>query len=541
MDEVQDSKETSSNASKVIEDDKMSHESKAVSSLNVEVPPNSNDTKQVFLFTSMPPKTFLREVPKNKRPHDDIEEFDTDEEEANDDVKQPKIGDAVSADYSKHLSYEGDLCIYTDPETKKQSIWDADKNAWISRDVEKKDESSKDEDPMKNYEFDGKNYVYTDSATNVTYKFDQEKNEWLVKEKSSDPDAAGGIYGFENDTHTYTDPGDGSVYFWDKEKNAWFPKIDDDFMARYQMSYGFTDSNTEVKTSAASPNPKADAKTEKERKKLEASKKSAEPPAWFEIDEAHNTAIYISGLPLDVTMDELVELVGKCGLVARDDKNKDKIKLYKDSDGNPKGDALCTYIKVESVELALKVLDGSQLRGKTLSVQRAKFQLKGQYDPALKPKRRKKDKERQKKIQEKLFDWRPERLPGEPLKCERVVIIKNLFTPEDFDKEVTLILEYQQDIRSECAKCGDVKKVTIYDRHPEGVAQVTFSNPDEAQACIQLLNGRWFGQRKITAEIWDGKTKYKIHETDAEIEARLDKWDKFLEEQDDKKNESAKT
>lgn len=55
---------------------------------------------------------------------------------------------------------------------------------------------------------------------------------------------------------------------------------------------------------------------------------------------------------------------------------------------------------------------------------------------------------------------------GEPLKCERVVIIKNLFTPEDFDKEVQLLLEYQQDIRSECLKCGDVRKVVIYDVSP---------------------------------------------------------------------------
>lgn len=53
------------------------------------------------------------------------------------------------------------------------------------------------------------------------------------------------------------------------------------------------------------------------------------------------------------------------------------------------------------MDLALKILDGSQIRGKTLSVQRAKFQMKGKYDPALKPKRKKKDKERQKKMQEK--------------------------------------------------------------------------------------------------------------------------------------------
>ncbi|KAG7208481.1 hypothetical protein KM043_014707 [Ampulex compressa] len=193
------------------------------------------------------------------------------------------------------------------------------------------------------------------------------------------------------------------------------------------------------------------------------------------------------------------------------------------------------YSQVESVDLALKILDGWQVRGKTLSVQRAKFQLKGKYDPALKPKRKKKDKDRQKKMQEKLFDWRPERMRGEPQKCERVVIIKNLFAPEDFDREVALLLEYQQDIRSECLKCGDVRKVIIYDRHPEGVAQVTFREPAEAQACVQLLNGRWFSQRKISAEIWDGKTKYKVSETDAEIEARLDKWDKYLEGEEEKK------
>ncbi|KMQ95867.1 hiv tat-specific factor 1-like protein [Lasius niger] len=196
---------------------------------------------------------------------------------------------------------------------------------------------------------------------------------------------------------------------------------------------------------------------------------------------------------------------------------------------------------VESVDLALKILDGSQIRGKTLSVQRAKFQMKGEYDPALKPKKKKKDKERQKKMQEKLFDWRPERMRGEPLKCERIVIIKNLFTPQDFDREVQLLLEYQQDIRSECLKCGDVRKVVIYDRHPEGVAQVTFREPAEAQACVQLLNGRWFSQRKISAEIWDGKTRYKITETDEEIEARLNKWDAYLEQEDERKEQETKS
>ncbi|XP_003491906.1 HIV Tat-specific factor 1 homolog [Bombus impatiens] len=408
-------------------------------------------------------------------------------------------------------------------------------------------DTEKAEDSMKHYKFDGQSYIYKDPTTNVTYRFDRDKNEWMVKDteetktKASDDNevrAQEGVFGFENDTHTYTDPNDGSVYFWDKEKNAWFPKVDEDFMARYQMSYGFTDAS-KVETNTVQQS-QAQVKIDKEKKKMEAKRKAHEPPTWFEVDEAHNTAIYVSGLPLDITMDELTKLFNKCGLIARDEKGKDKIKLYKDTNGQPKGDALCIYIKVESVDLALKILDKSQIRGKTLSVQRAKFQMKGDaYDPALKPKRKKKDKERQKKLQDKLFDWRPERVLGEPLKHERVVVIKNLFSPEDFDQEVSLLLEYQQDIRSECLKCGDVRKVVIYDRHPEGVAQVTFREPAEAQACIQLLNGRWFSQRKISAEIWDGKTKYKVTETDAEVEARIAKWDKYLEDGEAEKRQEA--
>lgn len=58
------------------------------------------------------------------------------------------------------------------------------------------------------------------------------------------------------------------------------------------------------------------------------------------------------------------------------------------------------------------------------------------------------------------------------------------------------------------------KNIMLYNifnlqRHPEGVVQITFKEFEAADACVQLLNNRWFCQRQITAEIWDGKTKYK--------------------------------
>lgn len=70
-------------------------------------------------------------------------------------------------------------------------------------------------------------------------------------------------------------------------------------------------------------------------------------PAWFEVGE-ETTKVYVSGLPLDITEAEFVDMMQKCGLVMRDiDTSKMKVKLYLDPEtGLPKGDALCTYIKV---------------------------------------------------------------------------------------------------------------------------------------------------------------------------------------------------
>lgn len=61
------------------------------------------------------------------------------------------------------------------------------------------------------------------------------------------------------------------------------------------------------------------------------------------------------------------------------------------------------HFQIESVDLALKLLDGYIFRGKEIRVEKAKFTMRGEkYDPSLKPKKKKrKDKEKIKKIQEK--------------------------------------------------------------------------------------------------------------------------------------------
>ncbi|KAJ8955958.1 hypothetical protein NQ314_006807 [Rhamnusium bicolor] len=246
-----------------------------------------------------------------------------------------------------------------------------------------------------NVHYEGEIAIYTDSSTGTQYQWDKGKKEWCLRSNV--------VYGFENDTHVYTD-NDGIKYFWDKDKNAWFPKVDEDFMARYQMSYGFID-NTKLEVEKSK---ELSVKTELKEKtpiKLKGEKRKASEPTWFEVDETQNTNVYVSHLPTDIEEQEFVDLMQKCGLVMRDPQSGNfKIKLYKEQGTNIlKGDALCTYIKVESVDLALNLLDGYDYKGHKIKVERARFQMKGEFDPKLKPKmKKKKDKLKLKKTTRKI-------------------------------------------------------------------------------------------------------------------------------------------
>ncbi|CAI5779331.1 HIV Tat-specific factor 1 [Podarcis lilfordi] len=356
------------------------------------------------------------------------------------------------------------------------------------------------------------------------------------------------LYGKKNeegskDPFTYMDPADGTQYEWDCDKKAWFPKVTEDFLATYHANYGFpTESsdnspvslaNTESKTPADSKTTKVQQPTDPKAYQatdLQQKGKRIKPDAgWFHVEEQRNTNVYVTGLPPDITKDEFVQVMSKCGIVMRDPQTEEpKIKLYKDKEGNLKGDGLCCYLKRESVELALQLLDENEIRGCKLHVEVAQFQLKGEYDASRK---KKKCKDYKKKLsqQQKLLDWRPEKKDGSVrMRHERVIIIRNMFHPSDFEEEPLVLNEIREDLRTECEKFGQVKKVILFDRHPDGVASVSFKEAEEGDVCKQALNGRWFGGRQLSVETWDGVTDYQVEETSREREERLKGWQKFL-------------
>ncbi|GMF30876.1 unnamed protein product [Phytophthora fragariaefolia] len=78
--------------------------------------------------------------------------------------------------------------------------------------------------------------------------------------------------------------------------------------------------------------------------------------------------IYISNLPTDVTSDELQEMFGAIGIVAREKQKRGykdqwpfKIKIYTDAAGQPKGDAVLTYEDSNAARTAPEFFNGKVL------------------------------------------------------------------------------------------------------------------------------------------------------------------------------------
>lgn len=95
-----------------------------------------------------------------------------------------------------------------------------------------------------------------------------------------------------------------------------------------------------------------------------------------------NTCVYVKGnktfpllqkgLPEDITIEEAKTFFEKAGIIRLDPHSGEpKIKIYYDDKGIPKGDALISYAKEESIDLAMEQLHGRDIRpGKVITIER---------------------------------------------------------------------------------------------------------------------------------------------------------------------------
>ncbi|KAI1711106.1 RNA recognition motif domain-containing protein [Ditylenchus destructor] len=334
---------------------------------------------------------------------------------------------------------------------------------------------------------------------------------------------------------------------WNNATQQWLPEVDvdEDFLAVYNATYGVNydyDSMPKPEPTKSSNDKvtEKDVPLTKEERRAKKRELEKQPVAWVDIEDDKNTNVYVSGLPSTITEEQFTEFMTKCGIIMKDPRSgKPKIKLYRTETGDPKGDGTCCYVKMESVQLALQILDGWDLDGHKVHVERAKFELKGAFDPS---KKKKKLTVAQKKKffenQQRLFEWKPEKPRNYRPICECTVVLKNMFTLNEIDENAARILDLKEEVQELCARFGTVKKVTVYDTNPEGVVTVTFESVEHSDTAVSMLNGRLVGGRLIEASLWDGKAKFKRQETQEERERRERAWQGFLgsgEQEDEEK------
>ncbi|KAK4111959.1 hypothetical protein N656DRAFT_733084 [Canariomyces notabilis] len=271
-----------------------------------------------------------------------------------------------------------------------------------------------------------------------------------------------------------------------------------------------------------------------------------------------NTAVYVTGLPLDATVDEVAELFSrKCGVIAEEiDSGRPRIKMYTDADGNFKGDALIVFFKPQSVDMAIMLLDDTEFRfpapGETLpkmrvqaadsSYKKTKYDGDSEAGASNKPgegdnsssnaRRNGQDKakiiKKTQKLSAKLADWsddEPSALHTNDLiaaagsakggKWDKVVILRHMFTLQELQEDPAALLDIKEDIREECAKLGPVTNVVLYDEEEEGIVSVRFQTREAAEACVRLMHGRAFDGRIVEAFFATGREKFRRSKKDS--------------------------
>lgn len=55
--------------------------------------------------------------------------------------------------------------------------------------------------------------------------------------------------------------------------------------------------------------------------------------------------------------------------------------------------------------------------------------------------------------------------------------------------------------------------------------------------CVLKMNQRWYGGRQLEVGQWDGITDFQVEETDQERDDRLKKWENFIKDEEEGKDE----
>jgi len=162
----------------------------------------------------------------------------------------------------------------------------------------------------------------------------------------------------------------GRLYEWDDEEQCWVMNDTGGDVKEHEKG-------AQIQGNPRSSKTLADSGVRLAKKR----KKESGKQGW--VHAKVNTSVYVTGIPLDSNEDEVYEAFKKCGIVKRHAETGEfRVKLYRDDTGALKGDGVVVYLMPASVDLAIQILDESEIRGHQLSVSAATFSQKEKEKPS---------------------------------------------------------------------------------------------------------------------------------------------------------------
>lgn len=263
--------------------------------------------------------------------------------------------------------------------------------------------------------------------------------------------------------------------------------------------------------------------------------------------------VYVTGLPGDITEEEIMNHFTKVGILATNAHDQTpKIKLYRKEDGTLKGDCSVCYHSPDSVALALSVLDGGYIRlNNQITVIKADFQSKSQSAEGAKEEgntklnssssassgtgtgaqkwERDKPSASQVKVmqaaQKQALSWNEDDDGGGVRKRDllTIIVLEQAFDPVALagsgssNSKAELLKALERRVATACGAFGEIDKITVYSKHPDGVVIVRYRTNYAAQQCRDQLNGQqWVpgSSSGLRVLYWDGKTDYSVDQID---------------------------
>ncbi|KAA6390753.1 MAG: hypothetical protein EZS28_013723 [Streblomastix strix] len=224
-----------------------------------------------------------------------------------------------------------------------------------------------------------------------------------------------------------------------------------------------------------------------------------------EISLKAGNAVYASGFPLDATPEQIKRFLGKAGVLKQDEQRNSHLRMQMDEEGHFTGRVLAVYIYGAAADNAVQYFSGEKFM---------ESGLKAVFDRPEENEKKpiKKDssdklfaKKKADKYNKGALSWGfvDDEVDNIGTVDERTLVIRNAFHPDDFAKEAYLkdnlknmIKELLEEINLE----QYIDRISVYDKHPEGIITIKMKNRVYVTYAIQELQGKKCNGRTIKVE-----------------------------------------